>query len=68
MDAARSAVDRLDSWKAIAAHMGRTVRTVQRWERACELPVHRHRHTDASSVYAFRSELDAWWIARKPMS
>jgi adenylate cyclase len=59
-----SAADRLDSWKEIAAHLGRTVRTVQRWERTCELPVHRHLHSESSSVYAFRSELDAWWFAR----
>ncbi|PYS65341.1 MAG: hypothetical protein DMF76_02810 [Acidobacteria bacterium] len=25
--------DRLDSWKEIASHLKRTVRTVQRWER-----------------------------------
>ena len=59
------ASDRLDSWKEIAAHLGRTVRTVQRWERSCSLPVHRHRHAEASSVYAFRSELDAWWVFRR---
>ena len=57
--------DRLDSWKEIAAHVRRTVRTVQRWESACGLPVHRHGHRQSSSVYAFRSELDAWWLSRK---
>src|SRR5687768_12803255 len=35
---------RLDGWKAIAAYLGRTVRTVQRWEREQRLPVCRLRH------------------------
>src|ERR1041385_1511743 len=35
---------RLDSWKAIAAYLGRGVRTVQRWEREEGLPVHRLTH------------------------
>ena len=33
--------DRLDSWKEIAAFLGRTVRTVQRWEKTQGLPLHR---------------------------
>ena len=32
---------RLDSWKEIAAYLGRDVRTVQRWERREGLPIHR---------------------------
>lgn len=56
--------DRLDSWKEIAAHFRRSVRTVTRWERDEGLPVHRHLHTKAGSVYAFRAELDAWWSKR----
>lgn len=52
---------RLDSWKEIAAHLGRTVRTVQRWERDEGLPVHRHPHHKLSSVYAYCDELDRWW-------
>jgi len=51
----------LDSWKEIAAHLKRTVRTVQRWERNEGLPVNRHLHARASSVYARKSEIDAWW-------
>lgn len=54
------APDRIDSWKEIAAHLHRTVRTVQRWERCEGLPVHRHRHTGGDTVYAYRSELEAW--------
>jgi TolB-like protein/Tfp pilus assembly protein PilF len=52
--------DRLDSWKEIAKHLGREVRTVQLWEKLEGLPVHRHFHRSLSSVFAFRSELDAW--------
>jgi TolB-like protein/Tfp pilus assembly protein PilF len=57
--------DRLDSWKEIAAHLGREVRTVQGWEKNEGLPVHRHLHARQGSVYAFKSELDAWRQARK---
>ena len=52
--------DRLDSWKEIAQHLGREVRTVQLWEKREGLPVHRHFHRSLSSVFAFRSEVDAW--------
>jgi TolB-like protein len=52
--------DRLDSWKEIAKHLGREVRTVQFWEKREGLPIHRHFHCNLSSVFAFRSELDAW--------
>jgi TolB-like protein/tetratricopeptide (TPR) repeat protein len=60
-----SRVDRLDSWKEIAVHFGRTVRTVQRWERFCGMPVYRHGHHSSSSVYAFRADLDHWWASRR---
>jgi len=53
--------ERLDSWKEIAAYLGRDVRTVRRWEKDQGLPVHRHHHQKAASIYAFKSELDAWW-------
>lgn len=56
--------DRLDSWKAIAAHLGRSVRTVKRWEADEGLPVHRHLHRRQSTVFAFRSELDNWRSGR----
>ena len=52
--------DRLDSWKAIAAYLNRGVRTVRRWEHDEQLPVHRHQHRVLGSVYAFKSEIDAW--------
>ena len=63
--AAESAVsDRLASWKEIARHLGVSVRSVQRWERSEDLPVHRHMHAALGTVYAFRSELDGWWASR----
>lgn len=52
--------DRLDSWKEIAAYLNRSVRTVRRWEATEGLPVHRHMHRSLGSVYAHRSEIDAW--------
>ena len=58
--------DQLDSWKEIAAYLGRDVTTVQRWEKSEAMPVHRHVHDKRSSVYALTSELDAWRRSRKP--
>ena len=52
--------DRLESWKAIASFFGREVRTVQLWEQHEALPVHRHFHRRQGSVYAYKSELQAW--------
>jgi hypothetical protein len=52
--------ERLDSWKDIAAYLQRDVSTVQRWEKREGMPVHRHLHDKLGSVYAFRSDLDAW--------
>lgn len=56
--------DRLDSWKEIAAHLRREVRTAQRWERREGLPIHRHVHLKASSVWAFKHQIDAWLHSR----
>ncbi len=58
--------DRLDSWKEIAAYLKRGVRTAQRWEHA-GLPVRRVA-TDRGVVYAFPSEIDAWWAAQLPIA
>jgi eukaryotic-like serine/threonine-protein kinase len=57
--------DRLESWKDIAAHFKRGVTTVQRWEKREDMPVHRHVHDRAGSVFAYRSELNQWWDGRK---
>src|SRR5579883_1516708 len=57
--------DRLESWKEIAAYLGREVRTVQLWEKSEGLPIHRQQHARQGSVYAFKPELDAWRASRK---
>ncbi len=58
--------DRLDSWKAIATYLQRDVRTVHRWEKEEGLPVRRHVHHKQASVYAYRTEIDAWLADRGP--
>ena len=60
-----NADDRLDSWKEIAAYLERTVTTVKRWENEEGLPVRRHVHHKQATVYASRSEIDAWAAARR---
>ncbi|MBZ5621205.1 MAG: hypothetical protein LAQ69_21125 [Acidobacteriia bacterium] len=57
--------ERLNSWKEIAAHLGVSVRTAERWEKTEQLPARRHKHAALSSVFAYRSELDAWWDQRR---
>lgn len=56
----RPADDRLNSWKEIASYLKRDVTTVQRWEKREGMPVHRHVHDKMGSVYAFKTDLDAW--------
>jgi TolB-like protein/Tfp pilus assembly protein PilF len=57
---------RLESWKEIAAYLGRDVTTVRRWERREGLPVSRILHSKIGSVYAYTTELDAWRDSRAP--
>ncbi len=56
--------DLLDGWKQIAEHLGKTERTVQRWEKSKGLPV-RRLQADSSEeqprVFAYRSEIESWW-------
>ena len=52
--------DILDTWKGIASYLGRDVRTVQRWERTRNLPVHRLPGADKAAVFARKSELERW--------
>jgi hypothetical protein len=56
--------DRLDSWKEIAAFLKRGIRTIQRWEKMEGLPVHRLPHDKLGSIFAYRSEVSAWWNSR----
>ncbi len=50
----------LNSWKEIAAYLGRGVRTVQRYERDLGLPVRRPQGKSHSAVIALTAELDEW--------
>jgi hypothetical protein len=50
----------LNSWKEIANHMGRGVRTVQRWEKELGFPVRRPRRKSRSAVIALVGDLDEW--------
>ena len=52
----------LNSWSEIARYLGRGVRTVQRWERELQLPVHRVGAGKRSPVYAVVSELKFWMV------
>jgi tetratricopeptide (TPR) repeat protein len=60
-------MDRLESWKEIAAYLRRSERTVRRWEEKEDLPVHRLAHGKRGSVYAFTWELDAWRESRRQL-
>ena len=66
MSSSPSNRDRFESWGEIAAYLRRDVSTVQRWEKEEGLPVHRHLHKNLASVYAYRSEVDAWLVKRRP--
>jgi tetratricopeptide (TPR) repeat protein len=59
--------DRLEGWKAIASHLRRDIRTVQRWEISEGLPIHRLEHRQRSTAYAYTGELDAWMARREPL-
>jgi hypothetical protein len=52
----------LNSWKEIASYLDRGVRTVQRWERQLQLPVHRIGRGKRSPVCALVPELKFWLI------
>jgi predicted DNA-binding transcriptional regulator AlpA len=52
--------DRLQSWKEIAAYLNCSISTAQRREKDKGLPI---RHHDGS-VWAYKSELDAWFNSR----
>jgi predicted glycosyl hydrolase (DUF1957 family) len=52
----------LNSWKEIASHLERGVRTVQRWESELGLPVRRKGRGKRSPVYALATELDLWRV------
>jgi tetratricopeptide (TPR) repeat protein len=54
---------RLDTWMSIAEHLGRSIRTVQRWHSIYSLPIY-HLFGESGSVYAYSDELDSWFRRR----
>jgi hypothetical protein len=50
----------LQSWKEISAYVGRTERTLQRWETQFGFPVHRPSGKSRSSVMALSQEIQEW--------
>jgi tetratricopeptide (TPR) repeat protein len=60
--------ERLDSWKEIAWYLRSSVRTVQRWEKTEALPVHRQIHNRQGTIFAYKTELDAWLESRSALA
>jgi len=58
----------LTGWKEIAAYVGRSVRTVQRWEKDFGLPVRRFGLSRPESVFALPREIDAWLLTAQGVS
>lgn len=54
----------LQSWKQIANYVGRTERTVQRWEREFGFPIRRPSGKARSAVMALVSEIEEWTRGR----
>lgn len=54
----------LTSWKEIAQYLGKGVRTVQRWEQTCGLPIRRPDGKVKGIVLAVPHEIDAWLQSR----
>ena len=50
----------LSSWKDVAAHLGKSVRTVQRWEAELGLPIHRPDRRQQRIILAYPEELKTW--------
>lgn len=50
----------LSSWKEIAQFFGKGVRTVQRWEKTLDLPIHRPPGAPSNVVLAKESDLEEW--------
>ena len=62
-DSARG--QRLDCWKEIAAYLGRSEKTVRRWETERGLPTHRAPGEGRTAVYAYTAALDEWLKSRR---
>jgi len=57
---------RLDSWKEIAAYLNRDLRTLQRWEKTANLPIHRLNKPGMRAVFAYTADLDEWLRQQSP--
>jgi len=57
----------LNSWKEVADYVGRSARTLQRWEKSWKLPMHRPAGRMRSAVIAVTSEIDDW-IRQTPVA
>jgi len=53
-------------WKDVANYLGKSVRTVQRYERELGLPIRRPAAKATTAVIATKAELDAW-ISASPL-
>lgn len=56
----------LHGWKQIAHYLGCGIRTAQRWEAQCALPVNRPRNHMRSPVLAQSEALDSWAAGGAP--
>lgn len=50
----------LSSWKEVANYLGKSLRTAQRYERECGLPVRRPAGKWHAAVFATKDEMEAW--------
>jgi hypothetical protein len=55
----------LTSWRDIARYLGKSIRTVQRWEGELGLPVRRTKQEGKAVVLAIPEEIDAWVHSQK---
>ena len=53
----------LDGWKEIAEYVGKSIRTIQRWEKENEFPIRRVK--SKRSVFAYPDEIDKWLSNKK---
>ena len=54
----------LQSWKEISRYVGRTERTLQRWEQEFGFPVHRPSGKSRSAVMALGDEIQEWTLGK----
>ena len=52
----------LDGWKEIAEYVGKSIRTIQRWEKEENFPIKRIK--DKKSVFAYPDEIDKWMVRK----